>query len=182
MPELGDVSSFTVITAYVQICMLKADASSEEDELAYFGFAADCRGRLDPPLPEFYFGNCLVFVIAESRRGSLKNKDGFLIVVESIREAIQRNLYSDGGILETTDWPLDFKRFSGKCVVSVAGSPRFDVYEADFGWGKARKQEFVHLDGEERSISLGKSRDFEGGFEIGLSRNKAEMDEQGEVG
>ncbi|KAG6385135.1 hypothetical protein SASPL_153963 [Salvia splendens] len=176
-PNSRDVSSFTVISAYAWICALRSETSSEDDEeeIVYFSLAADCRGRLNPPLPESYFGNCLVFVRAGARRGSLKKKGGFLIAVESIREATQRILQSDRGVVESADWPLDFRKNSGQCVVSVAGSPRFDVYEADFGWGKPRKQEFVHLD-RQRSISLCKSRDFEGAFEIGLSRNKAEMD------
>ncbi|KAL1567657.1 malonyl-coenzyme:anthocyanin 5-O-glucoside-6'''-O-malonyltransferase-like [Salvia divinorum] len=176
-PNSRNVSSFMVISAYAWICALRAAASSDdnEEEIFYFSFAADCRGRLNPPLPESYFGNCLVFVRAGARRGSLKKKGGFLIAVESIREATRRILQSDRGVVESADWPLDFRKNSGQCVVSVAGSPRFDVYEADFGWGKPRKQEFVHLD-RQRSISLCKSRDFEGGFELGLSRNKAEMD------
>ncbi|KAH6763981.1 hypothetical protein C2S52_012866 [Perilla frutescens var. hirtella] len=181
--DLRHISSFTVISAYVWICSVKAEAASAEEtndggddeEPVHFSFPADCRGRLNPPLPESYFGNCLVFVRVESKRGLLKKKDGFLIAVEIIAEEIRRIMYSDKGVLESADWPLDFGKPGRKCVVSVAGSPRFDVYEADFGWGKAKKQEFVHLD-RERSISLCKSRDFEGGFEIGLSRKKAEMD------
>ncbi|XP_057790488.1 phenolic glucoside malonyltransferase 1-like [Salvia miltiorrhiza] len=176
-PNLGAVSSFTVISAYAWICSLKAAAApdDDDDEIVYFSFAANCRGRLNPPLPESYFGNCLVFVRAGSRRGSLRKEGGFVVAVESIREASRRILQSDRGVVESADWPLDFRKYSGQWRVSVAGSPRFDVYEADFGWGKAKKQEFVHID-RDMSISLCKSRDFEGGFEIGVSRKKAEMD------
>ncbi|KAH6795453.1 hypothetical protein C2S51_036439 [Perilla frutescens var. frutescens] len=181
--DLGHISSFTAISAYVWICSVKAEAALAEktndgdydEEPVHFSFAADCRGRLNPPLPESYFGNCLVFVRPESKRGLLKKKDGFLIAAEIIGNEIQKIIYSDKGVLEIADWPLEFGKSGRKCTVSVAGSPRFDVYEADFGWGKAKKQEFVHLD-RERSISLSKSRDFVGGFEIGLSRKKAEMD------
>ncbi|KAH6775307.1 hypothetical protein C2S52_012868, partial [Perilla frutescens var. hirtella] len=127
----------------------KAEAASAEkmndnddEEPVHFSFAADCRERLNPPLPESYFGNCLVFVIAECRRGLLKKKDGFLIAAEIIGKEIRRVMHSDKGVLETADWPMDFGKSGIKCVVSVAGSPRLDVYEADFGWGKAKKQEF----------------------------------------
>lgn len=185
MPEVPAVSTFTVISAYAWICSERAEAAADkknnndndkdDDEAVYFCFAADCRGRLNPPLPESYFGNCLVIVVAESRRGLLKKEDGFLTAVESITKAIRRTLHSDRGVLGAASWPLDFQKFGGKSMIAVAGSPRFDVYEADFGWGRAKKQEFVHLD-RERSISIFKSRDFEGGFEIGVSRRKVEMD------
>lgn len=178
-PNLCYISSFTVICAYVWTCSAKSAAATGEetndDEPVYFTSAADCRARLNPPLPESYFGNCVIYAIAQSRHGLLKGNEGFLIAVETIGEAILKTVYSENGILESADWPLDFGKFSGKCFVSVAGSPKFDVYEADFGWGKPKKYEFVHLD-RERSISLCKSREFEGGFEIGLSRRKTEMD------
>ncbi|KAG6386977.1 hypothetical protein SASPL_152159 [Salvia splendens] len=157
-PNSCDVSSLTVISAYAWICALRSAVSSDDEEkIVYFSFAADCRGGLNPPLPESYFGNCLVFVRAGARRGSLKKEGGFLTAVESIREATRRILHSDRGVMESADWPLDFRK------------------NTDFGWAKPRQQEFVHLDWQ-RSISLCKSRDFEGAFEIGLSRNKAEMD------
>lgn len=57
----------------------------------------------------------------------------------------------------------------------VAGSPRFDFYAADFGWGKPKKFEALFIDVND-SISLCKSRDFEGGLEFGLSKTAAELD------
>ncbi|KAK6142534.1 hypothetical protein DH2020_022882 [Rehmannia glutinosa] len=146
-----------------------------EDEAVYFACGADCRARLVPPLPEAYFGNCVISVIAQSRHGLLTGNEGVLIAAESIGKAIQETVYSEKGILESADWPLDFGEFSGKRLISVSGSPRFDVYEVDYGWGRPKKYEFVHID-RENSISICKSREFEGGFEIGLSRPRIEMD------
>ncbi|KAH6775308.1 hypothetical protein C2S52_012869 [Perilla frutescens var. hirtella] len=175
--KLNHISSFVVISAHIWTCLAKTAAVEEADDDApvYFMFAVDCRARLSPPLPAAYFGNCIVAAFAESRHGLLKKKEGFFIAVESIVEAIRRVLNGEKGIIESAKWPLYFAELSGKCVNAVAGSPRFDMYETDFGWGKPRKHEFVHLD-RERSISLAKSREFEGGFEVGLSRNKIEMD------
>ncbi|KAL7102347.1 hypothetical protein ACP275_08G114500 [Erythranthe tilingii] len=183
-PNLCHVSSFTVICAYIWSCSIKSEAAvgeeTDENEPVCFTTAADCRPRLVPPLPAAYFGNCVVFVIAESMHGLLLkgNNEGFLIAAESIGEAIRETLDTsdNDGILDSADWPVDFARFDGKRVMSVAGSPRFDAYEVDFGWGgRANKYEFVHLD-TEKSMSLCKSREFDGGFEIGLSRTKLEMD------
>ncbi|KAG8364647.1 hypothetical protein BUALT_Bualt18G0019100 [Buddleja alternifolia] len=178
-PNIGHISSFLVICAYIWTCSEKsvhsAGVETNNDEPVYFSFAADCRARLNPPLPQNYFGNCVVFVAAQSRHGLIKGNEGFVIAAKSIADAIKKTLYSEKGILDGSDWPVDFKRFSGRRVISVAGSPRFDVYEVDYGWGNPKKHEFVHLD-REKSISLCKSREFEGGFEIGLSRTKVEMD------
>ncbi|EYU26102.1 hypothetical protein MIMGU_mgv1a005739mg [Erythranthe guttata] len=183
-PNLSHVSSFTVICAYIWSCSVKSEAAvgekTDENEPVCFTTAADCRPRLVPPLPAAYFGNCVVFVIAESMHGLLLkgNNEGFLIAAESIGKAVRETLDTsdNDGILDSADWPVDFARFDGKRVMSVAGSPRFDVYEVDFGWGgRAKKYEFAHLD-TEKSMSLCKSREFDGGFEIGLSRTKLEMD------
>ncbi|CAI9784435.1 unnamed protein product [Fraxinus pennsylvanica] len=179
-PKMTHVSSFTVICAHVWACLAKAEAAIgvdlADDEPEYFGFPADCRARMDPPLPSTYFGNCLAFVKAETTHGKLKGNEGFVIAAESIGDAIQRTVYNEKGILDGADkWPLEFRELSGKRLFGVAGSPRFDLYDADYGWGKPKKYEAANIDGDS-SMSLCKSRDFEGGFEIGLSRPRNMLD------
>ncbi|KAG6387017.1 hypothetical protein SASPL_152199 [Salvia splendens] len=114
-PNSRDVSSFTVISAYAWICALRSAAASDDDdeEIVYFSFAA--AGIILWKLPNFRT---------------------FLTAVESIREATRRILHSDRGVVESADWPLDFRKNSGQCVVSVAGSPIFDVYYSLFSIGK----------------------------------------------
>lgn len=46
----------------------------------------------------------------------------------------------------------------GNSFVVVAGSPKLDVCETDFGWGKPKKSDAVHIDSF-RSISLSDCRD-----------------------
>eukprot|EP00268_Persea_americana_P054803 TRINITY_DN6314_c3_g1_i1.p1 TRINITY_DN6314_c3_g1~~TRINITY_DN6314_c3_g1_i1.p1 ORF type:complete len:115 (-),score=25.25 TRINITY_DN6314_c3_g1_i1:241-537(-) len=60
-------------------------------------------------------------------------------------------------------------------VVSVAGSPKFRVYDTDFGWGRPRKVEIVSIEGT-GAISLAESRNGDGGIEVGLALLKPEMD------
>lgn len=175
VPSSNHISSLAVIYAHIWTCAVKSDGGEDDGEPAFFMIPAECRRRLNPPLPAAYFGNCMVAAMAESRRGLLKGKEGFLAAVESIAEAIAGVLNGEGGIAERAKWPLNFAEYGGKCVMAVAGSTRFDFSDGDFGWGKARKHEFVHFDGE-RTASIAKSREFEGGFEIGVSRRKEEMD------
>ncbi|KAK4723633.1 hypothetical protein R3W88_026412 [Solanum pinnatisectum] len=63
---LTHVTSFTVTSAYVWTCLIKSgDAIGEEmiiddSVMESFGCAADFRARFNPPLPQSYFGNCIV--------------------------------------------------------------------------------------------------------------------------
>ncbi|EPS62795.1 hypothetical protein M569_11994 [Genlisea aurea] len=171
------ITSFTVTCALVWACLVKSEAGSvPDDEPEYFGLAADCRERLNPPLPATYFGNCLAFVKAEATHGSLRRNDGFLVAAESLGLAIQESVYNERGILDGAEgWPSDFGKLIGKRLFGVSGSPRFDLYDADFGWGRPRKFESASID-RDNSMSLSKSRFSDGGLEFGLSRTKKKLD------
>ncbi|WMV49088.1 hypothetical protein MTR67_042473 [Solanum verrucosum] len=181
---LTHVTSFTVTCAYVWTCLIKSkDAIGEEmiiDDsviMESFGCAGDFRARFNPPLPQSYFGNCIVGCVTRSiRHVDLVGKGGFEIAVELIGEVIQKQMKDEewvlnGNWLKVID-DIDLNRF-----LSIAGSPKHDLYAADFGWGKAAKLEFISLDNEDGgiSMSLSKSKDFDGDLEIGLSLSKTQM-------
>ncbi|KAL3625457.1 hypothetical protein CASFOL_030911 [Castilleja foliolosa] len=90
------VSSFVVVCAYLWSCMAKSDAIAGEevgdDEVDYFVFPVNCRGHLDPPLPENYFGNCSALVTTESTYGKLKGEKGFSVAAEMISIAIEKTV------------------------------------------------------------------------------------------
>ncbi|KAI3472303.1 hypothetical protein Pfo_030852 [Paulownia fortunei] len=174
------LSSFTITTAYVWTCLAKSAAEAgevvDDNEPEYFGFAVDARQRTNPPIPAAYFGNCVGLAVAESTHSELKGDDGFLIAVELIGEVISKKVNNKEEFLrDAEDWPSKFGAMIGKRLFGVAGSPKFDLYDADFGWGKPKKYESVSIDGD-GSMSLCKSREFEGGLEIGLSLSNKKMD------
>ncbi|XP_073274308.1 phenolic glucoside malonyltransferase 1-like [Primulina huaijiensis] len=174
------LSTFTVTTAYVWTCLVKSAASTEEEvdpnEPEHFTFAADARPRLNPPLPVNYFGNCVAFMRTESTHHQLKGNDGFLTAVELIGDVISKKVNKSDEILRGAEsWITEFSALIGKRLFGVAGCPKFDAYDADFGWGEPKKFESVSIDAD-GSMSLCKSREFEGGLEIGLSLAKAKMD------
>ncbi|KAH0734413.1 hypothetical protein KY285_010120 [Solanum tuberosum] len=72
--------------------------------------------------------------------------EGFTIAVELIGEVIQK-------MTKDEEW-----------ILSVTGSPKFDLYSADFGWGKPEKIECVSTDNG-GSMSLSKSKDSIGDLE-----------------
>ncbi|KAL0413092.1 UNVERIFIED_CONTAM: Malonyl-coenzyme:anthocyanin 5-O-glucoside-6'''-O-malonyltransferase [Sesamum radiatum] len=136
----------------------------------------DCRKRLNPPLPVNYFGNCVSLVKAELKHGEVKGDEGFVKAAKAIGEAVKETVYNEKGILHGAEkWPDEYEKLVGKRQISVAGSPRFDFYAVDYGWGKPRKFEGLFIDGG-GSISLCTSREFEGGLEIGLSKSMVQID------
>ena len=60
-------------------------------------------------------------------------------------------------------------------LVGVAGSPRFAVYDIDFGLGKLQKRSFIEID-ETRCKSPHEGKDNKGNIEVGLSFPKIKMD------
>ncbi|KAK6141139.1 hypothetical protein DH2020_025112 [Rehmannia glutinosa] len=165
------ITSFTVTCAMVWRRKQRRWRTTSQNSSASPPTAADA----EPAVTGGVLRNCLAFVKAESTHGLLKGNDGFVTAAECIGEAIQRTVYNEKGILDGAEkWPLEFGKLIGKRLFGVAGSPRFDLYDADYGWGRPKKFESPSIDGD-TSMSLCKSRDFEGGLEIGLSRPEKDL-------
>ncbi|KAF3679340.1 hypothetical protein FXO37_03909 [Capsicum annuum] len=174
------VTSFTVTCAYVWTCLIKSqDAIGDqidENGMEFFGCAANCRARLDPPLPSSYFGNCIVAYITKTRHVDLAGNEGFTTAVELIGETIQKRAKDEKFVL-TGEWFKELMAVDTNRLLSIVGSPKLDLYQADFGWGKPEKYEFVGHDVEKNvSMSLGKCKDLDGALEVGLWLPKTRMD------
>ncbi|CAN4117494.1 unnamed protein product [Withania somnifera] len=178
---LTHVTSFTITCAYVWTCLIKSeDAIREEiiddNVLKFFVCPGDHRAQFNPPLPQSYFGNCLVGYNARTRHADLAGKEGFAIAVELIRETIQQKKMKDEEWILNGSWLSQFHDVDWNRTLAVAGSPRLDFYAADFGWGRAAKFEFVSIDsGDSISMSLSKAKDVDGDVEVGLSLSKTQM-------
>jgi len=161
------VSKFVVTCAFVWACLVKTRCRSdyeEQEKEEFFRFSADCRDRLEHPVPETYFGNCLTLCFAMLKRNDLKGEGGFVNAVKVIRRAVtdmKIDLFKDA-----ENWRESFtKMFALGSTLIVTGSPKFTVYETDFGFGKPNKVEMVH---SLKGMSLAESRDEEGGLEVGI--------------
>lgn len=72
------------------------------------------------------------------------------------------------------NWIPKYASMAKRRIVIVAGSPRFRLYETDFGWGRPRKTEVVSIDRTE-GLYIGDCKDEEGGVvEFGLAMPKLE--------
>lgn len=146
-----------------------------------FAFVADARFRLKPPMPSNYFGNCLSGRAIFVERSELLGENGMVVASEAISEGIKG--LEEGALNGVENWcsmmataTVDGDDFGGNYKpISVAGSPRFEVYSADFGWGRPIKVELVSAESSE-TIALSESRDGDGGMEIGVVKNKDEIE------
>ncbi|KAK4486889.1 hypothetical protein RD792_006197 [Penstemon davidsonii] len=169
--SLGDASSIVgFIRAWAEISKFGGD---EE----YLIKQVDCRSRITPPLPSNYFGNCLGYGIAKIKNRELVKNDGFVLAAKTIADDIKNRVNNKDEVLKDVEnWMSDFSKLIEMRVLGISGSPKFDLYSTDFGWGKARKVEAVTIDGEKYSMALCKSREFEGGLEVGWSLPKERME------
>eukprot|EP01018_Ginkgo_biloba_P000652 Gb_13282 [translate_table: standard] len=134
----GPFSSFVAFCSHFWRCMVKSRGVAEE-EMMLLIVPVDVRRKLNPPLSPSFFGNCFDSVITGTRAEKLFS-DGMWYGAEIIAQGI--NSMTDRGIrekiqnLEGMGRTIDIKKnVSGGYHVNVVQSPRFPVYEIDFGWG-----------------------------------------------
>ncbi|CAJ2669065.1 unnamed protein product [Trifolium pratense] len=171
------LSSFVLTCAYSLVCLAKAIHGVEKEKEKFaFGFTVDCRARLEPPIPNNYFGNCVWGHLIDTKPCDFIKEDGVFLVAKSIHEKIV--MINGKGALEGTNDAFDkytSMTSEGIEIIGVAGSNRFGVYEIDFGWGRPEKVEIVSVD-RGLTIGLAESKNGKGGIEVGLVLNKHAMD------
>ncbi|KAL8031440.1 hypothetical protein ABFX02_13G024700 [Erythranthe guttata] len=175
-PGLVQVSSFAITASYVWTCLVKSEREKVDEEvMEYFVFSVDVRARMSPPVPVNYFGNCLGYGMARIERKWLLGEEGFVTAVEAIVEDIKNRVNNKDEVLKGAEnWLSEMKELGEIRVLGVAGSPKFDLHDADFGWGRAKKVESLPIDVDKYSMSLYKL--VEGGLEVGLSLPKERME------
>lgn len=170
------VTSFTVTCAYVLTCLVKVD--QPKTNRVAFVFSVDCRSRLDPPISETYFGNCVLPRLVVIERDSVLGCDGFVKGILGISDVLSG---VEGGVLnDAENWMPKIQSVMGDRLFSTAGSPRFEVYGVDFGWGRPKKVDVTSID-KTGAFSLAESRESSGGIEVGLALNKGQMEEFSKV-
>ncbi|XP_010917117.1 malonyl-coenzyme A:anthocyanin 3-O-glucoside-6''-O-malonyltransferase-like [Elaeis guineensis] len=140
-------STFVAISAHAWLCIARAKALAG-DAATTLGLAADCRARLDPPLDEAYAGNCIRGCFAQATASELLAPGGLALACERIRLAVRAGVGEP--LREYEESVEEYKRMPRASSVIVVGSPRFRVYETDFGWGRPARVELVSMnhDGE----------------------------------
>ncbi|KAJ3689101.1 hypothetical protein LUZ61_018265 [Rhynchospora tenuis] len=174
-------SSFTVACAYAWVCLIKSQEMNNQNGMteksAHLLFSVECRSRLEPPIPAGYFGNCLRPCFVEANLQELHLQGGVYTAAMAIGKAIKG---LEQGVLEgAEEWFRKILSLVPNRPMSIGGSPRYRVYDVDFGWGRPVKVELPTIEKTPGTISLAESRDGKGGIEIGVVLPENEMQQFG---
>ncbi|KAJ8442028.1 hypothetical protein Cgig2_007866 [Carnegiea gigantea] len=133
-------STFQCLSTHIWRHVTAARGLKLEDPTVFTIFA-DCRRRVDPPMPETYFGNLIQAVFTGTAAGILLgNPPEF--AAGMIQAAIAAH---DAAAIEkrNKEWeenPIIFQfKDAGMNCVAVGSSPRFKVYDVDFGFGRPER-------------------------------------------
>ncbi|XP_071740304.1 malonyl-coenzyme A:anthocyanin 3-O-glucoside-6''-O-malonyltransferase-like [Rutidosis leptorrhynchoides] len=167
-PSIPYVSTFTVACAYIWSCLVK---SCKSDELEILIFAIECRARANPSIPATYFGNCAIPCVCISETSVVRN-EGFIATAKLIGEELHKVLTTEGGVLMAR---APYSKVNGRTMIGVAGSPKMNFYDVDFGWGNPKKQEIISID-YEGAISMNASKESNENLEFGISLPGTQME------
>lgn len=130
-------STFQSLSAHVWSAVTRARELAPQDYTVFTVFA-DCRKRVDPPMPESYFGNLIQAIFTVTAAG-LVLSNPLEFGAGLIRDAIESH-NAEAITKRNEEWeskPVIFQyKDAGVNCVAVGSSPRFKVYEVDFGWGR----------------------------------------------
>ncbi|GFY86928.1 hypothetical protein Acr_05g0005670 [Actinidia rufa] len=128
--------------------------------------------------PSFYLSSFAITtaytcVIVDADSDELIGEDGVATAAKAIGEAIER--LKDGVLEGKRDLIAKYKAIPLGRLFSIAGSPHFDLYKTDFGWGRPRKVETTSI-AKTEAFSLSDSRDGNSWVEIGIILSKHESE------
>ncbi|CAO2186490.1 unnamed protein product [Urochloa humidicola] len=133
-------STFQSLGAHIWRAVSRARGLGPADITAFAVFA-DCRGRLDPPLPPAYFGNLIQAVFTGVPAGMLLGGPPEL-AAGLLQKAIDEH-DAAAVIRRLEEYEAAPKLFhysdAGPNCVAVGSSPRFKVYDVDFGFGRPER-------------------------------------------
>ncbi|KAK7394400.1 hypothetical protein VNO78_14928 [Psophocarpus tetragonolobus] len=166
------LSTFVLSVAYGWVCRTRAEET--KNKRVMLALNVDCRARLEPPVPATYFGNCVGARLAIAETREITGEDGLIVAVDALNNALET--LKDGALSGAQDWSTWLLEglTDDVRIIGVAGSPRFDVYSTDFGWGRPNKVEMASID-RTGAFCLSDTKNGDG-VEISFVSNKRAMD------
>ncbi|KAL2550497.1 BAHD acyltransferase DCR [Forsythia ovata] len=130
-------STFQSLSTHVWHAVTRARHLKPEDYTVFTVFA-DCRKRVEPPMPESYFGNLIQAIFTVTAAGLLLANPpefGAAMIQKAIDMHDSKTIDARNKEWESNPKIFQFKDAGVNCV-AVGSSPRFKVYDIDFGWGE----------------------------------------------
>lgn len=139
-PHAKPFSTFQSLGDHVWRAVCRARALKPED-ITVFAIFIDCRPRVDPPMPDSYFGNLIQAIFTATAAGLLLASPPELGAGLMQKAIDAHDAKAIGGRLE--EYEAKPKMFyytdAGINCVAVGSSPRFRVYDVDFGFGRPER-------------------------------------------
>ncbi|KAH1039900.1 hypothetical protein J1N35_041643 [Gossypium stocksii] len=132
-----EISSFQSLCAQLWRSVTRA-RKLEPTKTTTFRMAVNCRHRLDPKLEPYYFGNAIQSIPTFASAGELLGKD-----LSWAADILHKNVVAhnnDTVRKGVADWEKQPRLFplgnADGASITMGSSPRFPMYNNDFGWGR----------------------------------------------
>ncbi|XP_047178796.1 uncharacterized acetyltransferase At3g50280 [Vigna umbellata] len=133
-----EISSFQSLSAQLWRAVTRARKFNDPAKTSTFRMAVNFRHRLEPKMDPFYFGNAIQSIPTVATVRDIVSQD-----LRFCAELLHRNVIAHDdetvrrGIEEWENAPRLFPlgNFDG-AMITMGSSPRFPMYDNDFGWGR----------------------------------------------
>ncbi|XP_061356714.1 uncharacterized acetyltransferase At3g50280-like [Gastrolobium bilobum] len=135
--ETTEISSFQSLCALMWQCVTRA-RNLLGTKTTTFRMAVNIRNRLEPKLGDYYFGNAIQSIPTCAAAGDVVSRNLWWCA-----EELNKNVRAyDSAMVRRAieDWERDPKCFPlgnhDGATLQMGSSPRFPMYDNDFGWGR----------------------------------------------
>ncbi|KAK4742570.1 hypothetical protein SAY87_000571 [Trapa incisa] len=135
--KTAEISSFQSLCALLWRCVTRA-RSLPASQTTTFRMAVNCRHRLEPQLDPYYFGNAIQSIPTAATAGELLSNE-----MSWSAGLLHKNVAAHGDATVRkgiTDWESSPRLFplgnADGASITMGSSPRFPMYDNDFGWGR----------------------------------------------
>ncbi|KAL9303218.1 hypothetical protein ACSQ67_020481 [Phaseolus vulgaris] len=136
--ERNEISSFQSLSAQLWRAVTRARKFNDPAKTSTFRMAVNFRHRLEPKMDAFYFGNAIQSIPTVATVGDILSRD-----LRFCADLLHRNVIAHDdatvrrGIEDWENAPRLFPlgNFDG-AMITMGSSPRFPMYDNDFGWGR----------------------------------------------
>ncbi|PSS34637.1 BAHD acyltransferase [Actinidia chinensis var. chinensis] len=132
-----EISSFQSLSAQLWRSVTRA-RKLESAKTTTFRMAVNCRHRLEPRLEPLYFGNAIQSIPTVAYAGEVLSRD-----LHWCADLLHQNVvaHDDATVRRgVKDWESNPRLFplgnSDGASITMGSSPRFPMYDNDFGWGR----------------------------------------------
>ncbi|KAK9290704.1 hypothetical protein L1049_008878 [Liquidambar formosana] len=133
----AEISSFQSLSAQLWRSVTRARKLAT-NKTTTFRMAVNCRHRLEPKLDHYYFGNAIQSIPTVAAAGELLSRD-----LRWAADLLHRNVvaHDDATVRRgVQDWESNPRLFPlgnfDGAMITMGSSPRFPMYDNDFGWGR----------------------------------------------